>query len=275
MALVHLNFESHYLYNNTDVNIILPDMPRTDKPKDFYRSGKKYKVLWLLHGTFGDYTDWIRKSNVELYACEKDVIIVMPSALNSDYVDWHNFAMGYNMYSYLTEELMPLIYGWYPASDKREDNFIAGLSMGGAGTALYALNHPELFAGAYVMSSSPRHYSDTSLSGTQFAGRAKNVIENAGGMDAYLNSYQNTWDLVKKRVEEKADLPEMVFACGTSDTLVYKSFKAFEKYANEVGLKADFIEVDGYTHEWRFWDLCIQDCLNRFAPKEENAGNAF
>ena len=148
MALVQMNFESRYLNNNHEISIILPDMPRDKTPAEFYGSGKKYKVLWLLHGTFGDHTDWIRKSNIELYACEKDLIVVMPSALNSNYAEWAKFSIGFDMYHYLTEELMPLVYNWFPASDKREDNFIAGLSMGGRGTLVYALNHPEKFAAA-------------------------------------------------------------------------------------------------------------------------------
>lgn len=133
MALVHLNFSSKALGGNTDVNILLPDLPRGQSPAEFYASGKKYPVLWLLHGTYGDYTDWLRKSNVELYACEKELIVVMPSALNTDYANWPGFGLGYQAADYLTEELMPLVYGWLPASPKREDNFIAGLSMGGRG----------------------------------------------------------------------------------------------------------------------------------------------
>ena len=61
MALVQLNFQSSYLFGNTNVNLILPDLPRGAAPKDFYRE-KKYPVLWLLHGTFGDATDWVRKT---------------------------------------------------------------------------------------------------------------------------------------------------------------------------------------------------------------------
>ena len=156
MSLIHYNFESQYLNNNTDVNIILPDKPRDKTPEQFYGSGKKYKVLWLLHGTFGDYTDWIRKSNIELYACERDLIVVMPSGLNADYVNWPDFAPGYNTWDYLFEELMPLVHHWLPASDKREDNFIAGLSMGGNGTLQYAAGHPEKFGGAAILSCAPR-----------------------------------------------------------------------------------------------------------------------
>ena len=76
MALVHLNLNSKYLSGNTDVNIILPDLPRDEEPKVFYGAKKKYPVLWLLHGTFGDYTDWLRKTNIELYAEEKNLIVV-------------------------------------------------------------------------------------------------------------------------------------------------------------------------------------------------------
>ncbi len=50
MALVHLNFESECLGNNTDVSIILPDKPHGTTPENFYANGKKYPVLWLLHG---------------------------------------------------------------------------------------------------------------------------------------------------------------------------------------------------------------------------------
>lgn len=68
-----------------------------------------------------------------MYATERNLVVVMPSALNSNYSNWDKFMMGYDMFDYLTEVLMPLIYGWLPVSDKREDNFIAGLSMGGPG----------------------------------------------------------------------------------------------------------------------------------------------
>ena len=155
MALFHLEIESEYLGANTDVHVIMPDKPRTVSSKDFYSSGRKYKVLWLLHGTFGGYSDWIRKSNIELYACEKDLIVVMPGIGNADYSNWDNFTLGYDAEKYIIDELMPLIYGWFPASSAREDNFIAGLSMGGKGTLQFALLYPQLFAKAAVLSFIP------------------------------------------------------------------------------------------------------------------------
>ncbi len=271
MSLVRMNFESQYLGNNYEFSIILPDKPRNMHPKDFYGSGQKYKVLWLLHGTFGDHTDWVRKSNIELYACEKDLIVVMPSAMNSNYSNWPNFGTGYSMFDFLTEELMPLIYNWFPASDKREDNFIAGLSMGGGGTIKYAVNHPDKFAAAAILSSCPRNLREIDMETAPQ--RTKVSIKNAGGLDAYINSYENSWEILARSVS-KGNLPRLYFACGTEDFL-YDSFKKFRQYAEEIGLEAEFEEIPGYHHEWRFWDLTIQHALKFFGLDKDYAGNPF
>ncbi len=274
MALATLNFESEYLYGNTEISVILPDMPRYQEPKEFYGSGQKYKVLWLLHGTFGDHSDWLRKSNIELYACEKDLLVVMPSALNSDYTNWDGCMMGYAMYDYLTEELMPLIYNWFPASAKREDNFIAGLSMGGFGALKYAVNHPEKFAAAASLSAPPwdleRRYGKPA---DQIDHRSINRLNNAGGLEALVQSKDNTWRILGEMAGQK-NLPRLFFACGTKD-FFYENYKTFKKYAEEIGLKATFEELEGYGHEWRFWDIAIQHALDFFCLKKRDAGNPY
>lgn len=273
MALVHLNFPSKALGGNTDVNILLPDLPRGQSPAEFYASGKKYPALWLLHGTYGDYTDWLRKSNVELYACEKELIVVMPSALNTDYANWPGFGLGYQAADYLTEELMPLVYGWLPASPKREDNFIAGLSMGGRGAIQYAYRHPEKFAAVYSMSCVPQDIR-TQLEDPFWTSRNQNRLTNAGGLEGYLASPQNTWDLTAQ-MAGREDLPRLYFSCGTCDPLMYKNFCKFRSYALSLGLRAEFFETEGYSHEWRYWELCIQDAIQRFLPGKKTGGNAF
>ena len=270
MAYLQLNFESQYLGVNYETGIILPDKPRNLTPKEFYESGKKYKVLWLLHGTFGDHSDWIRKSNIEIYACEKDLIVVMPSGLNANFSNWPDFTIGYNWFDYLTEELMPLVYNWFPASDKREDNFIAGLSMGGGGAIKYAVNHPEKFGAAAILSSSPRNLH--SIDPATAEGRTLNSIRNAGSLENYINSYENVWDKLKE-LAPAGTLPKLYFATGTED-FGYEGYLAFQKYAKEIGLEATFEEGPG-KHEWRFWDTYIQRALTFFGLDENDAGNPF
>ena len=268
MALFHISFTSKFLAGPADVNVIMPDLPYGRDPRDFYSSQKKYKVLWLLHGTYGDYSDWLRKSNIELYACEKNVAVVMPSAGNTNYVDWPSFAMGYRVNSYFFEELMPMVRGWLPVSEKRKDNFVAGLSMGGRGAGLFAFEHPELFGGAYIFSSVPVPLKEPDPN-DPFAAREYNLISNFGGLENYRNSDLNLWDLARRHAENHTDLPKLYYACGNRDPIAYANFLAFHDYAGKIGLKAEFYDVPGYGHEWRFWDLCIQDALERFIDTEK------
>lgn len=272
MALMQFNFESEYLQGNTSVSVILPDRSRTVSPAKFYHSGKKYKVLWLLHGTFGDSTDWIRKSNIELYACERDLIVVMPSALNSNYANWPDFSIGYNMFDFLTEELMPLIHGWLPASDKREDNYIAGLSMGGRGACVYAFNHPEKFAGMACLSAAPRDLAWCKKNEPGMYSRLHAAAKALYGSDkGFLASSENVWRLVDEKASDP-DLPMLYFASGTADRL-HPAFVHFRQHAEKIGLKAVFEEIPGYAHEWRFWDLTIQKALDFFGIPDKRAKN--
>jgi putative tributyrin esterase len=267
MSIVTMNFESQYLMSNHEISIILPNRPANLNAKDFYESGRKFKVLWLLHGTFGDHSDWIRKTNIELYACEKDLVVVMPSALNSNYSNWDKAMMGFGMYDYLTLELMPLIYNWYPVSDRREDNFIAGLSMGGRGTLKYAVNFPDRFAAAAILSAAPDNFHNLTeeflQSGQGMAARYRGMIENAGGLDAFIHSSENVWDIMDA-LAGSGRLPRLLFASGGDDEVITNRLDLFEEHARVIGLPAEFWRLAGYRHEWRFWDLAIQHALQFF-----------
>lgn len=264
MTLIHMNFRSWCLNTNTDVAVILPSIKQGESAQTYYRSQKKYPVLWLLHGTLGCYNDYLRRTNIELYATENDLIVVMPSALNSNYSNWSNVIPPFHMFDYLTEELMPLIYGWFPASDRREDNFICGLSMGARGASKYAFNHPEKFAACSCMSGVPSDIRTIMEEGAQnsFYAREKITVEQAGGLDSFLNSYENVWDKVET-VAKMTNPPRFYFCCGTDDG-VYPNWLHFKDYAEKIGLSAVFDEREGYGHEWRFWELELQETLNFF-----------
>lgn len=273
MSLVTMNFESQYLNSNHEISIILPNKPRDISPEDYYGSKEKYKVLWLLHGTFGDHSDWLRRTNIELYACEKNLMVVMPSALNSNYSNWDKCMMGFDMYDYLIKELMPLIYNWFPASSKREDNFIAGLSMGGRGTIKYAVNFPEKFAAAAVLSAAPVNFHELTEEylhlDNPFSRRMLGMVENAGGLDAFIHSSENVWDIIDS-LANTGKLPRLLFAWGENDKMIHDNMKIFRKHADEIGLDAEFWSLEGYEHEWRFWDLAIQHAFDFFGL--ENTG---
>ncbi|NMA16589.1 MAG: hypothetical protein GX935_04975 [Erysipelotrichia bacterium] len=266
--LAHLSFRSWCLNTNTDIQVILPSIKQGEDAKDYYGSGKKYPVLWLLHGTLGNYTDYLRRTNIELYATENDLIVVMPSALNSNYSNWTQVTPEFRMFDFLTEELMPLIYGWFPASDKREDNFICGLSMGARGTSKYGFYWPEKFAGIACMSGVPSDIRKIMKDGpkNQFYEREMMTVNMAGGLENFFDSYENTWDLVPK-VAKMKNPPKFYFCCGDQDA-VYPNWCHFREYAEKVGLEAIFHVMPGYAHEWRFWEIEIQNILKFFGFKK-------
>ncbi len=291
MALVNMEFQSHFLNGNTEITIILPDMPWGTVPEKFYQKDKKYKVLWLLHGTYGDHTDWIRKSNIELYACERDCIVVMMSALNTVYDNWPDFCMGYDEFRFVTEELMPMIHSWYPASDKPEDNFIAGLSMGGRGTMKISLERPDLFGGAASLSSVPTDLDsdrerltalfnsskeDLAEKGMKNQSRTWNDMHRSGSVDAYLDGRDNTWRHLKDRQADGTIVPKYFFSMGTEDPAYLSgNYQKFREYAESLGVNAKFTEGPG-RHEWRVWDRDIQLALDYFGiGTDKNAGNPF
>lgn len=262
MAYIQMNIVSKCLGVGTPVSILLPDRPADMSPREFYESGRKYKVLWLLHGSYDDHTSWLHKTNIALYAAEKDLIVVMPNALNSNYANWPEVGMGFNMYDFLLDELMPLVYNWFPASDKREDNFIAGLSMGGRGTCVYAFNHPEKFAAAAILSAAPRDMAQLEVLEPKMYHRTLQSVRNYGSLENYLASYENTWRIFQEKAHT-GELPRLYFTIGNDDHL-YPSYGHFKEVAQKIGLDATFEEVDGYCHEWRFWDLSIQKALEFF-----------
>lgn len=133
MAVLTWSFESRFLRGTTDVTVILPGVPRTRTPAEHCADLAPCTVLWLLHGTFGDHSDRLRKTNIEVYAEERGLAVVMPSAQNSNYANWPNHWLGYHAWDSLTDELMPMVTATLPVSRAREDNFVAGLSMGGRG----------------------------------------------------------------------------------------------------------------------------------------------
>lgn len=259
MAVVQLNFQSKYIQNSHTAHIILPDLPQGMDPAEFYRSGRKFKVLWLLHGGSGDSTDWLRRTSIELYACERELIVVMPSVGNSRYSNAEHFGKPFDAFDYLTEELMPLVYAWYPASRAREDNYIAGLSMGGEGALKFAVNHTDKFNSIAILSAAARNFYTMDRNHPVL----KKYIHWFGSFENVINSYENIWDKLPLLLNDPNHL-RIFAACGTADDIAYPAFCEFREYAEKLGIDAHFETQSGYRHEWRFWDIYIQRALDYF-----------
>ena len=108
-----------------------------------------FPLLYLLHGLSDDHTAWVRYTSIERYADAYGLAVVMPQVHRSFYTDQ---AHGGAFWTFLAEELPELVQRFFVVSARREDTFVAGLSMGGYGALRWALRRPGRFAAAASLS---------------------------------------------------------------------------------------------------------------------------
>ena len=207
------------------------------------------KVLYLLHGLSDDQSCWMRYSSLELFARTRNLVVVMPEGGRSFYAD---LPSGERYFTYLTQELPEWITGLLPVSRKREDTFIAGLSMGGYGALKAALTYPERYGGVAVFSAVcdvRRHFEDGSLPFRAAVGD------------------QPDWDAVDLyRLAERADWaeqkPKIYQWCGFSDFL-YQDNLRFRDRMEQLAFDYHFFESEG-DHMWQYWNEQIARAMDFF-----------
>lgn len=147
MALIHCNFFSEVLDLSCSMEVILPEPKRS--ANGTYEKRRLSPVLYLLHGLSDDHTIWQRRTSIEKYVNEMNLAVVMPAVDRSFYTDmWH----GNRYWTYISEELPNVARFLFPISGAREDNFVAGLSMGGYSAMKLGLTYPDCFAAAASLS---------------------------------------------------------------------------------------------------------------------------
>ena len=241
MALAKLHFFSKTLGMCVTCNAILPQYRDPDK-------ARKVPVLWLLHGAYGNHTDWIRRTNIERYVAPYGLAVIMPAAHNSCYTD---MAHGMKFYSFIAKELPDLLPTMLNLSTRREDNFIAGLSMGGAGSMMIGLSHPERYAAIGCLSAG--------MLNEQSTFRANRRYEYAFGNGKHLSDYQDPYACADRIVRSSLPCPRIFHACGSEDFLLESAHKTRDFMQSFPGNPFDYqyIEAPG-THTWDFWDAHIQ-----------------
>lgn len=242
MSFITVNFMSHVLGMRCGANVILPQ----SSPEKTIK--KPYKTLYLLHGLSDDHTAWTRWTSIERYAENYNIAVVMPCVHRSFYTDM----AGYNYFEFVSAELISIMEEMFPLSNKREDRYAAGLSMGGYGAIKLGLSCPEKFSVA------------ASLSG---ALDVREVIKRPEGMQvAYLfDTSGEGWQkndlfiLAEKLNKSNLPKPRLYIWCGTEDFL-YKDNVKFRNYIEKTDFEVKYEESPG-DHSWGYWDSKIQTVL--------------
>lgn len=256
MALFDIKLFSTSLLTNTDVRVVVPTPDEPFHPDDtpYYQPGKKYQVLYLLHGAFGDCTVWTRNTGIERYAQKYNLVVVSASVTNSCYID---MAHGSRFLTYMTKELPAFINAMFPVSTRPEDTFIAGISMGGYGSFRLALEDPKRFSCAVSLSGAVdmARMVDAGPSGVASAVNYRDVF----GDSPVTGTDNDILTLLKKRLSQGCRLPRLYLCCGTEDFL-YQSNQAVRQELEQLGVDLTYDEGPG-AHNWDYWDPQIRKVL--------------
>lgn len=233
-----------------------------------YSTSRTYPVVYLLHGYTDDNTGWLQFGEVNRYADKAiaegtipPMIIAMPDGGTSWYLNSYDGKEKYE--DFFVKEFIPHIESKYNAKKEKRYRGIAGLSMGGYGTMLYAVKHPELFAACAPLSAAI--YDDETLATTpdqryeavfgQLFGR------NLKGKDRLTKTwYDNS---VLKLVETKPadDLKKVRYwiDCGDDDFLT-KGNSLLHILLTDKKVPHEYRVRDG-GHTWTYWRTGITDAL--------------
>lgn len=256
MALLRCEFFSDVLGQATEATVLLPQATTRQIGMGGIAGDRAHPVLYLLHGRSDDHTIWTRRTSLERYVAELDLAVVMPTGHRGFYTDQ---VTGYDYWTFLTEELPAVMHAFFPLSDRREDTFAAGLSMGGYGAMKWALRRPQDLAAAASLSGK-LDVLDTDRSAGEWRatfGDEEHAVAEGDELFALARSV------------DPAEVPALYQWCGTEDPLLPEN-RRFREHARALGLPLVSEEGPG-AHEWEAWDRMIQRVLH-WLPLEARAG---
>lgn len=212
--------------------------------------GMHLKTLMLLHGLSSDETTYMRYTSIERYANEHKLAVIMP---NVDHSAYANMAYGHSYYDYILE-VYDYVHQIFPLSKKRDDNFIAGHSMGGYGTIKFALTQGDKFAKAVPLSAVFEAQNLMDLEWNDFSKEA--II---GNLSSVKGTEHDPYYLLDKAVAEDKQIPKLLIMCGKQDFL-YQDNLDFIDYLSRKNVPYQFEDGPG-DHDYAYWDQAIKRAI--------------
>lgn len=235
------------------MNVLLPQRKLREAQQNYH---PPFRVLYLLHGYSDDHLVWQHRTSIEWYVEGLNLAVVMPSVQNSFYTD---MAHGGKFFTFLTEELPSLLHELFPISTKRDETFVAGLSMGGYGAFKLAFSRPDLYAAAASLSGAldirERVKANDDPNNQSWLESMRN---NFGDLDKIPGSSHDLFALAHQ-ASQLAVKPRLFQCCGTEDFLYADNIR-FRDFIQSLEFGYTYTESPG-DHRWDYWDRMIQPVL--------------
>jgi enterochelin esterase-like enzyme len=228
-------------------------------PPCYESSQRAYPVLYLLHGYSDNETAWVQFGEVNRTADKAieeglipPMIIIMPDAKVTWYVNSYDGSDRYE--DMFFEEFIPQVEQQYRIRSQKEFRAISGLSMGGNGSLLYAIRHPEVFgacaafsAAVYTNAEMKYHLSEGNK--TWFA-PIYGSLNKKGELPQHWMNY-NILNTLKTKPLEQVKQVKFYIDCGDDDFL-YKGNAALHVLMRDLKIKHEFRIREG-AHNWTYW----------------------
>lgn len=253
MAHIRMKIYSNCLRRYTHVTVLIPtptendylnDLESYEKPA-FFNTDPKYKVLYLLHGTHGDDTDWSYYSNVERNIIGTNLMIVCPDGGNSFWVDMKD---GPRQQTFLVGELREYINRLFPTLKNREDTFIAGLSMGAYAALNTAFRYSSVYSKVAGLSGGVGTGSLSVLKTRTYPYKLILDPPDYSVKGSVLDGEES----IKMLLASGNSIPEIFLCVGKEDQLVYSSVQESRKILENYEIPYSYYEGQG-SHNFEFW----------------------
>lgn len=231
-------------------------------PPDYETSQRSYPVLYLLHGGGDDQTGWVQFGEV-LTIADREIlegratamIIVMPDANTGVRGYFNDLKNEWRYEDFFFEEFMPFIEKTYRTKNDKRYRAVAGLSMGGGGSFMYALHHPELFSSACPLSAST---GPLTLEATKKWLDQRNVKGTDAQIEAYYKRH-SALALVEAMPEDQKKAVRWYIDCGDDDFL-YEGNALIHIAMRKKEIPHEYRVHDG-GHNWTYWRTALPTVL--------------
>lgn len=227
-------------------------------PNSYSKSKAKYPVMYLLHGAYGHFRDWLKstpnKMAVKDLADQYDIIIVMPEGETFSFYLDSPVNKGSQFETYITKEVVQKIDQTYRTIHEKKGRVITGLSMGGHGALYLATKHPDLYAAAGSMSGAVDMGTMKNM-GVDAPERIDKLMEPVFGPEGAPQEVYAAHAVLNMVDKMKANALPLIIDCGVDDFLIGPNRELHRRLVYGK-VSHEYTERPG-AHTWEYWENAL------------------